>query len=142
MAGNPRNHRRSSQRGAALIEFALVLPMLLAITFLVIDFTRAFYAQNLLHQSVREGARLLVVSNGADPQVQADVKDRVVTIAGGGPLAITPSAVQLTEPDADRMVSVTATGTFTWLYLGLLRSVGLGVGPTIDLTATCVMRDE
>ena len=36
-----------SERGAALIEFALVFPMLLVLTLTVVDISRAFFVKKL-----------------------------------------------------------------------------------------------
>jgi hypothetical protein len=47
------------QQGAAIIEFALILPMLLVMTFIVTEFGRALMQYNTLTKSVREGARYL-----------------------------------------------------------------------------------
>ena len=52
----PRNTPRD--RGAAAVEFALLLPLLLLLVFGIIDFGRALNAQITLTQAAREGARL------------------------------------------------------------------------------------
>ena len=43
--------------GAAVVEFALVVPVLFLIVFAVIDFGRALWTQNVLASAAREGAR-------------------------------------------------------------------------------------
>jgi Flp pilus assembly protein TadG len=48
----------AADRGAAAVEFALLLPVLLLIVFGIIDFGRALNAQITLTQAAREGARL------------------------------------------------------------------------------------
>ena len=45
-------------RGAAAVEFALLLPVLLLLVFGIIDFGRALNAQITLTQAAREGARI------------------------------------------------------------------------------------
>jgi len=47
------------QRGVAIVEFALILPMLLILTFITTEFGRALYQYNTLAKSVRDGARYL-----------------------------------------------------------------------------------
>lgn len=47
------------QRGVAIVEFALILPLLLLLTFTVTELGRAFYQYNVLAKSVREAARYL-----------------------------------------------------------------------------------
>ena len=50
-------HRVRDERGAAIIEFALVAPLLLALVWGIIETGRAFYTINSLASSVRDGAR-------------------------------------------------------------------------------------
>lgn len=47
------------QQGAAIVEFALILPFLLVLTFTVTELGRAYYQYNVLAKSVREAARYL-----------------------------------------------------------------------------------
>jgi len=54
--------RRRSQRGAALVEFALVLPIFALLLMGIIDFANAFNDYNSVRQGVREGARQIVVA--------------------------------------------------------------------------------
>ena len=54
----PSDKGRKAQRGTALIEFALVLPMLLIMTVAAVDFGRAFFVKNVVSQAAREGVRL------------------------------------------------------------------------------------
>ena len=42
------------QNGAALVEYALVLPLLLLVTFVVTEYSRALYQYNILTKSVRD----------------------------------------------------------------------------------------
>lgn len=50
--------RHSADRGAAAVEFALVLPILLLVVFGIIDFGRAYNAQIILTSAARESARV------------------------------------------------------------------------------------
>lgn len=49
--------RGRERKGQALVEFALVLPLLLLIVFGVLDLGRAFYVSVVLANAAREGAR-------------------------------------------------------------------------------------
>ena len=49
-------------RGAVLVEFALMIPILLALIFGIIDFGRAFDAKQSLTHATREGVREYAVS--------------------------------------------------------------------------------
>jgi Flp pilus assembly protein TadG len=50
------------ERGAALVEFAFVLPVLLLIVLGIIDFGRAYGAKQELIHATREGVRVYVVT--------------------------------------------------------------------------------
>lgn len=65
-----------TDRGAAAVEFALVLPLLLLLVFGIIDFGRAYASQIALTQGAREGVRLLALKGSV-----ADVEARLPTTA-------------------------------------------------------------
>lgn len=56
---------KSSQYGAAMIEFALILPILIVLVFGVTELGRALYQQNTLDKAVLTGARFLARYPGA-----------------------------------------------------------------------------
>ena len=56
----------AGEKGQALVEFALVLPVLLAILCGIIDFGWLFYNQLSVNNICREGARYAVVNTAAD----------------------------------------------------------------------------
>ena len=62
------------ERGTAVIEFALILPMLVMLVFGIIGFGRAYNAKISLTAAAREGARLLAL-NGTVAQVEQRVRD-------------------------------------------------------------------
>src|SRR4051812_29423306 len=51
----------SADRGAAVVEFALLLPLLLLVVLGIVDFGRMLNAQQTLTQAAREGARLVAL---------------------------------------------------------------------------------
>jgi len=61
--------RRHRDRGAAAVEFALVLPMLLLIIFGLIDFGRMLNAQITLTEAAREGARANALSSSVPSRI-------------------------------------------------------------------------
>jgi Flp pilus assembly protein TadG len=70
----PRETRNENgERGATLLEFALISPLLLLIIFGVLDLGFAIYAQNTMSLATREGARVGIVN----PDTNA-IKQRVV----------------------------------------------------------------
>jgi len=53
--------RRSSIRGQALVEFALVAPIFFLLIFAIIDFGRYVYYVQVINNAAREGARYAIV---------------------------------------------------------------------------------
>ena len=58
-----RTQRRQRERGAALVEMALVLPLLMMVVFGVIEFGTTYNNYISLRDGVRQSARLAVVGN-------------------------------------------------------------------------------
>lgn len=70
------------QKGAALIELALVLPLLILLSVMVTEFGRAFYYYNTLAKSLRDAVRFLSVQDpsaaSAEPGVITRARNMVV----------------------------------------------------------------
>jgi len=74
-----------SQRSQALIEFALVSPVLLLLLFGVIDLGRAIFYYDTLNHAAREGARVAVRASNQLP-ANADVLNMVTAQMLGTPV--------------------------------------------------------
>ena len=66
------------QCGVALVEFALILPLLLILTFVTTEYSRALFQYNILTKSVRDAARYLSVYNPGDTTKFPIAKNLVV----------------------------------------------------------------
>jgi Flp pilus assembly protein TadG len=88
----PRRGRNRSSRGATLVEFAFLIPLLFALVFGIVDFGRALYSYHFVSYAAREASRWASVRGGSDctgypqgcPASSADVSDYVVSIAPPG----------------------------------------------------------
>lgn len=80
-------------KGSALVEAALVLPILFLIVFGICEFGYAMYVNNTLTNAAREGARLAAVSarpiTANDTRVEARVKECLTFGYAAGDLGIT-----------------------------------------------------
>lgn len=128
--------RVSRQRGTALIEITLVLPLLLILTVAAIDFGRAFYTKNVLEQSARAGVRLMAITSDAD---SALVRTRVLQEANAASVTVTECTLQR---HSDKQVSVTVKGDFNWIYPGIFNLVGGNFTNPMSLSGKAVMRDQ
>ena len=126
-----------AQRGTAIIEFALVFPLLLVLTLCVIDVSRAFFVKNVAAQAAREGVRTAVVLNAAMAPDSASARaQRVVSAAG-----VTMTGCTFTDL-GNRQWQVAVTVQFDWLYPGLFNWLGGSFTNPMTLTAADVMRKE
>jgi len=130
--------RENRDSGAAAVEMAIVLPLLLLLVFGIIDFGRLFHAQVTLSAAAREGARWAALG-------QPDVPARVVLAAPGlTPAPTTAVTACPATPVVGSNATVVATYPFTFVTplsaIGDLFGGGGGTGGTVNLTGTGVMR--
>lgn len=69
---------KRQQSGVAIVEFALVLPLLLILTFITTEYGRALYQYNTLAKSVRDAARYMSVQSPSDTTSYAAARNLVV----------------------------------------------------------------
>ena len=79
--------RRDS--GQSLVEFAIVLPILLALLVGIFEFGVAWNRKQVLTNAAREGARLAVLPSISDPDTVDFVVDTYLTSAGIDPASVT-----------------------------------------------------
>lgn len=121
------------QRGAAAVEMAIIMPLLLLFIAGIVDFGRYFLVEIQLSNAAREGARVAVIGESS-----AEVITRVETAAPvvAGLAVSTPRLCPGTDAE------VVATGDFDWILLEPAMSM-FGAASTLPTaTATAVMRCE
>ena len=85
-------------RGVALIEFALVLPLLLVLIFSIVDFGMYFFIQHTIQFATREGARLALVGrqlNDAQGNQMSREASIIKQISDKAAVAIDPGKLQI-----------------------------------------------
>ena len=86
-------HLRRGDAGAAAVEFALIVPILLILVFGIIDFGLAMYSQTMVGNAAREGVRTASLE-GTQLNAEFAVSQALTGIIGTKPLVVTdPSAV-------------------------------------------------
>lgn len=74
-------HNKHGKHGAATLELALTLTILLAVTYGTIEFGQYFYVKNQLQGAAREGVRT-AVTNGATQSDITSAVAHVMDVAG------------------------------------------------------------
>jgi Flp pilus assembly protein TadG len=137
----PRGGRSARDRGAAAVEFALVLPLLLLLVFGIIDFGRALNAQLTLTQAAREGVRLAALGYpAADVQAQAQAAAPALS---GVSVTVATACQPGAGPAANAQVNVSYSFSFI-TPVGAIAGLfaGSGFGSPITLSAQGVMPCE
>jgi Flp pilus assembly protein TadG len=139
---------RRSERGAELIELALVLPILLLLFAAIVDFALMFQRFLVVSNAAREGARIAVLPGYTLP----DVQNRVTTYVREGIGDNTAAPVTVLTPvsidppgatPAFAAARVRVTLTHTYLFLGPVSGFfGGGSFSSITLAAGSTMRIE
>ncbi len=83
-----------SERGAELVEFALVFPLLLLVVLGIIDFGFLFQRMEVVTNAAREGARIRVLPGYSD----TDAQSRACTYLQSGGVPITGRCPTPTNP--------------------------------------------
>jgi Flp pilus assembly protein TadG len=139
---------RKSQRGAAALEFAIVVPVLILLVFGIIDFGGVMNAQVVVANAAREGARSAALG-GSTTTATATVRTVMGSLPGASDTTITQVTVVCTSltnvvdstctstTDAGGKAVATITYKYTWLS-----PVPLGLASTINVTQSSQMRIE
>ena len=141
---NRLTERITNQKGAALVEFAIVLPLLLVLVFGMIEFSIMFYDKAVITNASREGARAGIVYDFPDRVTMGQIEDAVKEYASGrlisfGGANLAPDIVSNECLNAGDSLTVSVAYEYTYLVLPSL--ITTLTGP-IDLTAVTTMRCE
>ena len=138
-----------SERGAAIIETALTLPIVLLVCVGIFEFGRAYQTWQVMTNAAREGARVAVLPNPVAGATDARVREYLQL---GGlnsdesvAVAVTPAEVSLGAAGNASASRVTVTYPFSFMVLQPVARLvvsGTMTGAPITLTASATMRNE
>jgi Flp pilus assembly protein TadG len=152
-SGAAQARRRSgltSERGQALLETAVTLPLILLVSISIFEFGRAYQTWQVLTNAAREGARVAILPN-ATP---SDVQSRVTAYLQAGQLAAYNSATVSVNQNVTMSIGATTAAAsvvtvnypFSFMVLNpvanlVVNGSTLG-GAALTLTASAQMRNE
>lgn len=138
-----RRGRRRDQEGAAAVEFALVLPLLLMLVFGIIDFGYLVNRSSMVNNAARDAAR-----EGSLHATSAEIVAVADDALSGVPGASTE--VTCTKPDGtacgvsydtDAAAGGTVIVTVTYVH-EMITPISLVFGDSVDVSRTARMRIE
>lgn len=123
--------RLRGERGAAVVEFALVVPVLILLVLGIVEYGKAMNAQATLSSAAREAARTMALTNSvAQARSAAQNADGSLNLAAGA-ISVSPSTCTGASPT--QMVTVTITYRQTFVS-------GVAGRAGVDLTGSAAMR--
>lgn len=139
--------RLRNQKGAALLETAITLPLVLLVCVSVFEFGRAYQTWQVLTNAAREGARVAVLSESTDAQVTSAVK----AYMQGGQLpsaALANISVERTVPFATSNTASRVTISYPFKFtvlnpvIRLVKSGSTTGQGTTTMVSVALMRNE
>ena len=141
--------RWRNQRGVALVEAAMALPVLLLISAGIFEFGRAYQTWQVLTNAAREGARVAVLPNGAPATAETLVRQYMQDgqLSEFATAAVTVDrAVTITVNGAPQTVSqVVIDYPFDFMVLQPVAQLvvqGTTTGSSLTMQASALMRNE
>ncbi len=137
--------RLRNQRGAALIETAITIPLVLLVSVSIFEFGRAYQTWQVLTNAAREGARIAVLEGPTDADVTTTVRNYLtsgrLTNASSASITVVRN-VPFGSVTASR---VTVNYPFQFIVLNpvarLVRSSS-AVGTPLTMQSSALMRNE
>jgi Flp pilus assembly protein TadG len=110
-----RQRRSARRRGAALVEFALCVPILFTVIFAIIEFSRAMQLQQTVRQAAFEGARVGVTLDATSSAVQTAAQNNAAMVGvTNTTVTVTPNPLAYTSPTVTVTVSASPV-TNSWV---------------------------
>ena len=150
-----RARRKNGEKGQALVEFTLLVPIFLLLLFAIVDFGMGFYSWITITNAAREGARLGAVhaplNVASSPcfgkaSLKVCIEDRVRD-ASDLTNEATKMTVTVTGADLPPGESVVVKVDYQYDLITPLASIALffsgnTIGPSLNLSSTADMRLE
>lgn len=128
-----------NRRGAAAVEFALVVPLFVLLIFGMIEIGRGIMVNQILTNAAREGAREAILEGSTSDRVETVVHDYLTgTGISGGTVTVSPSP---TSADARSPVTVSVSvpvSNVAWMA----SSTFFAHGSEFSATSTMLKEDE
>ena len=140
-----------NQRGAALLETAITIPLVLLIAVSIFEFGRAYQTWQVLTNAAREGARVAVITENTDAQVTSMVRTYMTNgglpRAGSASVSVVRNRPLADTPRVDDTASVvTVSYPFSFIVLNPVARLvvsGSNTGSAaLTMTSVATMRNE
>jgi len=136
--------RLQDEKGAAMVEFSIILPLLAVLLFGVVEFSLLLYNKQVITNASREGARAGIVAQAPRLTV-AEIQQVVNDYAGSHLISFGTASAPVTTIDNSGGTAfgddLTVTVSYKYDFLVLPNFIASLAGG-VDLKAETVMRYE
>ena len=134
-----------NQRGSALIETAITIPIVLLGSVAIFEFGRAYQTWQILTNASREGARIAIIDGTTDAQVTNAVRSYLTSGRLQNPGSATININRNVPMGPNTASSVTVNYPFSFIVLNpvarlVVRSTNVGAPMTMQ--SVSIMRNE
>ena len=139
--------RGRHERGAAMVETAITLPLVLLVSVAIFEFGHAFQTWQILTNAAREGARVAVIQGSTNATVISRVQEYLTAglVASPGSAGVSINRSVTISGTAGLATSVTVTYPFQFIVLQpvvQLMFPSATLGQAISMQALATMRNE
>jgi len=139
--------RLSSQRGQALLETALVLPLVLLVATSIFEFGRAYQTWQVLTNASREAARIAVLPGTTDLDIQTRVQQYLTAgqLAGTASVAVDRTRTISIGVGTAGSTRITVSYPLNFIVLNPVARLVVGnssLGAALTMSAQAEMRNE
>jgi Flp pilus assembly protein TadG len=137
-----------SEKGVALVEAAITIPLLLLVSAGIFEFGRAYQTWQVITNAAREGARIAVLPSSTSAAVTQRVRDymqqgQLSRWSSAGITVDTGVILRVGGPPEATRVTVTYPFTFVVLQpIARLISPSTTLGSALTMNAQALMRNE
>jgi Flp pilus assembly protein TadG len=139
-------NRIRNQRGAALLETAITIPLVLLVCVSIFEFGRAYQTWQVLTNAAREGARIAILTGTTDAMVTTAVRDYMTNGQLPQSAAATVNIDRSVPFGANTASRITVTYPFNFMVLNpvvRLVTAGSTTGQgTTQMQSSALMRNE
>lgn len=137
----------TGQRGQALIETALTLPIVLVVCVSIFEFGRALQVWQQLSTAAREGARVAVLpgatTDGVKDRVLQQMEAEGLPNRNANQITVVTDAAVTMSGNAVSASQITIAYPYSFMVLNpVMQLIASDVGTPITMTASAQMRNE
>ena len=138
--------RLSNQRGTALMETAITIPIVLLVCVGIFEFGRAYQTFQVLTNAAREGARTSVIMSNSDQQVKDAVKNYLTSGRLLNPGSAVITVVRNEAMGANTASRITVSYPFSFIVLNPVAKLVVKTSTTgkgvLTMQSVALMRNE